>query len=95
MKKAYYSKQHKRIKQLELPQDLFLGSPILTMNGEGELLIENHKGIISYDPQMIVVRSKKGTIRILGRGMIIEYFSAEDLKISGCITQIGFSNGSE
>lgn len=76
------------IHTLELPRDLFLGVPIFTMNGDGELLIENHKGILVYSQTEIDVSSKSFPILITGENLSIEYYTADTLKICGKISQI-------
>lgn len=76
------------IHTLDLPRDLFLGEPIFTMNGDGELLIENHKGILQYGLSEIMVSSKSFPIQITGDNLSIEYYTADTLKICGRIIQI-------
>ena len=79
------------IHTLDLPRDLFLGEPIFTMNGDGELLIENHKGILQYGLSEIMVSSNSFPIQITGNNLYIEYYTADTLKICGKITQIRLS----
>lgn len=88
MKKRKHKNHEKMIHTLELPRDLFLGVPIFTMNGDGELLIENHKGILKYSLTEIEVSSKSFPILITGENLSIEYYTADTLKICGKINQI-------
>lgn len=89
MKKRKSKNNHeKMIHTLELPRDLFLGVPIFTMNGDGELLIENHKGILKYSLTEIQVSAKTFPIQIIGENLSIEYYTADTLKICGKINQI-------
>ena len=47
-------KNHKKInpenliETLELPKDLILGMPVISLTGNCEILIENHRGITDY-----------------------------------------------
>ena len=51
----------------ELPKDVVLGIPMLTMVGQMELNIENYRGIIEYTDCLIRIHTKDGQIRICGK----------------------------
>lgn len=78
------------VKSLELPKDLFLGVPVFTMYGNGELLIENHRGILIYGQEQMTVRSKRSLICIEGRNLRIDSYTADSLLICGDIEGITF-----
>lgn len=86
---AYKSEQI--VNSLELPKDLFLGVPVFTMNGDGELLIENHRGIAQYDDTQMVIRSKPFPIKIAGQNLHMEFFTTDAMKICGKIEAIYLS----
>lgn len=69
----------------ELPKDVVLGVPILTITGQQELLIENHRGIIEYTNLMIRIQTKNNQIRITGSSLRIIYYTNDELKITGQI----------
>ena len=69
----------------ELPKDVVLGVPIITITGKQELLIENHRGIIEYTDLLIRVQTKNGQVRITGNQLRIIYYTNDELKISGQI----------
>lgn len=76
------------INSLELPKDLFLGVPVFTMNGNGELLIENHRGILVYGQEQMVIRSKNFPIKISGKDLRIDSYTADAMTICGKIEGI-------
>ncbi len=78
------------INSLELPKDLFLGVPVFTMYGNGELLIENHRGILLYGQEQMTVRSKRFLICIIGKNLQIDSYTADSLLICGNIEEITF-----
>lgn len=88
-----YDRKHDNRKNLidtlELPRDLICGEPIFTMMGDGDLLIENHRGIVQCSGQHIVVRTQKHVIRIGGDGLFLESYSIDGMRIRGKIEQIG------
>lgn len=74
----------------ELPKDIVLNVPKLTMVGYGDLLIENFKGIIEYDTDRIRINTSCGIIKITGTGLGIKEITSEDLMVNGTITSLEF-----
>ncbi len=75
---------------LELPKDVALNVPRLTMIGTNNLIIENYKGIIQYERDKIRVNTSIGIISITGDGMIIREITSEDIMVEGEINTLGF-----
>ena len=78
------------IESLDLPQDLFLGLPSLSMTGNRELYVSNHRGILSYEEDAIVILSKHFQIQIKGKNLIIDSYSKDELIIKGYIHTMEF-----
>ncbi len=78
------------IERLELPKDLLLGEAILTVTGRRELLIENYKGILNYEDSFIKIQAKTCRIVISGKCLSIDYYTNEEMKISGIFEQINY-----
>jgi sporulation protein YqfC len=76
---------------MELPKDLEKGLVVLTAFGKKELHIENHRGILEFDPACIKVLSKKGRITISGEHLWIRYYDKEEIYIVGQIREITYS----
>ena len=81
---------NKIIESLDLPQDLFLGYPSISFTGNRELHISNHRGILSYETESIVILAKPFQIHIHGRGLIIEIYSKDEVLIKGYIHSMEF-----
>ena len=79
------------IESLELPKDLFLGMPNIQMIGNREVYISNHRGILAYSQEEIVILAKEFRIEITGKSLFINSFSKEELTISGYIHSLHFS----
>lgn len=75
---------------LELPKDIMLDLPRITLVGNLQLYIENHKGIIEYSTQKIRINTKSGVIRITGKDLAIKTIITEEIIISGNIDQMEF-----
>lgn len=76
--------------KIKLPSDILAGAPLLSMAGQRQLLIENYKGIIEYTEELIRVQTKTGRIHVEGKNLNIEYYTADDMKITGYITAVQF-----
>jgi len=80
----------KIIQSLDLPQDLFLGLPNISLNGNTEVYISNHKGILSYEEDLITILVKEHQIQIKGRGLSIFTYTKDDVTIRGSIRSLEF-----
>lgn len=68
--------------------DMIPGVPLLEIAGECRVLIENHRGIMEYSPQQIIVRVKFGTYCIRGSGLQIAKMGKDQLVILGRIEAV-------
>ena len=74
-----------------LPKDVVLGVPILTLTGHYEVNIENDRGILEYTEQLIRINVRSGQIRITGKSLEINYYTTTDMKITGKVEKIEYS----
>lgn len=80
----------KIINSCQLPKDVILGASIISITGNRDLLIENFKNIIKFQPELLIVQCKKYQIYITGKNLIIEIYTKEELKVVGEISEIKF-----
>ena len=73
-----------------LPKDVTLGLPVITMTGQVEMSIENYRSIIEYTEILIRVQSKSGQIKIKGSHLQIEYYTNDEMKITGRIKSVEY-----
>ena len=74
----------------ELPREVMLDLPRITMIGNLQLYLENHRGVISYDQNQVRVAAKEGEIIIRGENLQIKNLMAEELVIKGSIECLEF-----
>lgn len=84
--------REKMVTSLELPKDLMLGAAILTITGRREALISNYKGILEYEDSFIRVQTKNCRILISGAHLAIDYYTNEEMKISGLIESVEYES---
>ena len=78
------------VESLKLPKDTMLGAAIVTITGNREAFIENYKGILEYTTESIVLQGKNAKICFEGSGLAIDYYTNEDMKISGKIDALRY-----
>lgn len=84
------SKKELLVESLKLPKDMMMGSFMLSMIGNREVFIENYRGILEYTDTCILLQTKNGQVRFEGSGLMISYYTNEDMKINGCIASVIF-----
>jgi len=75
---------------LELPKEIVLNMPKLTMLGNGDIIIENYKGIIEYGEGLVRVNTTAGIIKVMGVDIFIKEITAESIMIFGNILSLEF-----
>lgn len=73
----------------DFPQDLVADLFRLTLLGRGQLFVENHKGIILYDRELIRISVKGGEIVVKGQDLQVRTVYAHEIFIEGLIDNIG------
>lgn len=85
--------EHKKRKSLlektaqafDLPGDVLAGLPCIRLVGQEELYLQNHRGILSYGEEEILISGGKLMIRVRGSGLRLRSMTPTDLSISGTI----------
>jgi len=70
---------------LELPKEIVLDVPKITMIGNSNFVVENHKGIIEYGDNRIKINTGKGLMKIQGNGLSIREITLENIIVTGKI----------
>ncbi len=89
-KQPKISLKEKFSEMLELPKEIVMNIPKLTLVGNGDMMLENYKGIIEYEESRIRVNTGIGVIRVTGSRLLIKEITSEDIIISGEIRGLEF-----
>lgn len=73
-----------------LPPEAISNLSRIILTGDNNLLIEQHKGLFSYDESCINVQLAGGMLFINGKSLLISEFSARDICIRGEICSLEF-----
>ncbi len=78
------------VESLQLPKDIMMGAFVVTMTGNKDAWIENYRGILEYTDTVILLQGKTCQIRFEGTKLSIDYYTNEDMKISGYINSVHY-----
>ena len=73
-----------------MPKDVVLGVPIVTLTGQIEVDVENYRGIIEYTDVLIRIKTKNGQIKITGKNLQIAYYTNDEMKITGRVEAVEY-----
>jgi sporulation protein YqfC len=75
---------------LELPGDVMMDVARISLVGDMELLIENHRGIVEYKPERVALAVPNGQVAIAGTDLAIATISPDQVLIRGRIRSIAY-----
>lgn len=74
----------------ELPADLVMDLPRITMLGNQQVLVENHRGIVEYTPSLVKINLSRGQLLVRGAQLTLEHFQAEQVLIEGSVEELRY-----
>ncbi len=77
--------EHLLANYLELPKDLVMDLPRITLLGNIQLLIENHRGIMEYTTEKIRISISLGELVIAGEGLVLRNIFPDEIAVEGKI----------
>ncbi|MCE7794208.1 sporulation protein YqfC [Salipaludibacillus sp. CUR1] len=80
------------VDQMDLPADVVMDLPRLTMVGHLHVYIENHQGVIRFTDKELRLAMTEGQIIIQGEGFIIKSILPEEILLEGVINHIHYSD---
>lgn len=75
-----------------MPREIVLDVPKISIFGDSQMLIENHRGIIQYNETKIRFNTNIGEFIITGAELSIKDISQEAMSIEGKISGISITD---
>ncbi len=75
-------------KNMDLPQDVMMDLPRITMIGQIHIYIENHRGLITFTDKELRLLLKQGQLLIKGKSFVIKTILPEEILLEGKIDQV-------
>ncbi|WP_409297612.1 sporulation protein YqfC [Peribacillus sp. SCS-26] len=77
---------------MDLPQDVVMDLPRITMIGQLHIYIENHRGLLTFTDTELRLMLKTGQLLIKGTSFSIRAILPEEILLEGKIDQVSFIN---
>lgn len=81
---------HWTAKILDVPQDITMDLPRLTMIGNMQLFIENHRGVLHFSDQHLKLALTKGVLEVRGQNLSIRTIMSEEVLVDGVISELKY-----
>jgi sporulation protein YqfC len=78
------------VKTMDLPQDVMMDLPRITMIGQLHIYIENHRGLLAFTDTEVRLMLKRGQLLIKGNEFVIKTILPEEIMLQGKIDQVYF-----
>lgn len=75
---------------LDLPKDVTDDLPRVTMIGNVQLYIENHRGVLHFSSEMLKLALVKGRIEVYGSDLVLRAILTEEVFIEGKILDVKY-----
>ena len=74
--------------KMDLPQDVMMDLPRITMIGQIHVYIENHRGLLAFTDKELRLLLKQGQLLIKGKTFVIKTILPEEILLEGKIDQV-------
>lgn len=81
------------IMQGPLPPEVVSNLPRLVWYGKGKLLIEQHRGIVTYQKESLIFQTDCGLLSIEGTDLELTQYGISQAEVKGQIHQISYPEG--
>ncbi|MBB6454315.1 sporulation protein YqfC [Salirhabdus euzebyi] len=78
------------VKQFNLPEDVLFELPRITTIGQLHAYIENHKGLVTFTEKEILLKMKKGYVRLRGENFVLKTMLQEEIIVEGKIREVQY-----
>jgi len=78
------------ITKLDLPREMILDLPKVTIISNSEISIENHKGVIFFGENEIRIRTSMGIVNVLGANFEIIFVGGSTIALTGKFRSVVF-----
>ncbi len=75
---------------LDIPKDVLLDVPKITVVGNQHVWIENHTGIVEYTPEKVRVNTSLGVLVIQGKDFVLVNLLPTEIRLDGQFREIKY-----
>lgn len=78
------------VKNVELPADVIMDLPRITIIGQLHIYIENHNGVLSFSKEELRLMLKQGQLSIRGKDFVLKTILPEEILLEGQIDEVKY-----
>ncbi|MBT2754683.1 sporulation protein YqfC [Mesobacillus foraminis] len=78
--------------KMDLPPDVMMDLPRITMIGHIHIYIENHRGLLAFSDKELRLLLKQGQLLVKGKAFVIKTILPEEILLEGKIDQVIYIN---
>ncbi|OZI11390.1 sporulation protein YqfC [Bacillaceae bacterium SAS-127] len=78
---------------MNLPEDVMMDLPRITIIGQLHIYIENHRGLLAFSDKEVRLLLKKGQLLIQGDSFTIKTILPEEILLEGKIVKLMYLEG--
>ncbi|MCR4418574.1 MAG: sporulation protein YqfC [Clostridia bacterium] len=75
---------------LDLPRDVLIDLPKVTLVGTVQVTVENHRGLIEFTPQRVRIAAKEGAVEVEGERLTLRLVLPEEIILEGQVRTVSF-----
>ncbi|MDP5273093.1 sporulation protein YqfC [Chengkuizengella axinellae] len=75
---------------LDLPKDVIFDLPRITMIGNMQLYVENHRGVVQFTTDKLTLKLSVGHLEIIGKDLVIRAILSEEVFIEGVVEDVKY-----
>lgn len=76
---------------LELPADVTLDLPRVLIIGQIHLTVENHRGLVEYSEERVIIGVPTGRLVVYGDDLAIGFIDASEVTVLGQVRSVQFA----
>ena len=76
--------------KMSLPKDVVMDLPRVSICGDKEIFVENHKGIMEYTRECVRIKMNDGLLNIYGTDLRIIILETDRMVINGDFNSVGY-----
>lgn len=75
---------------MDLPEDVMMDLPRITMIGQLHIYIENHRGLLQFSDTELRLMLKQGQLLVKGNHFVLKTMLPEEILLEGKIDQVTY-----
>ena len=76
------------VEALDLPPELAYGVPQMELMGQRQFFMNGHKGVLSYNTELVELSGGTLVVRLLGRELQLMSMTEDAVRLSGVIERV-------